>query len=114
MYVYLTKNMVNGMMYIGKREQYSPEGSMTYFGSGTLISKDIKKYGKNNFVKCILQRDILTRELVNELEKHFIRIYAAVKSDNFYNKSSGGNSLNGSKPGRKAFSEKERIETFTK
>ena len=53
-YVYLITNKVNGMKYIGKRSCSCPIEQDRYMGSGTLISKAIKKYGRDNFSKTVL------------------------------------------------------------
>ena len=46
-YVYLTTNLVNGKMYVGKKanKYFRP----MYLGSGTVLAKAIKKYG-NDFM----------------------------------------------------------------
>jgi hypothetical protein len=51
--IYKTTNLVNGKFYIGKHNQRknSFDG---YYGSGTLLKKAIKKYGKDNFVRVTL------------------------------------------------------------
>jgi hypothetical protein len=51
-FVYLTTNLVNGKQYVG-----SHEGDITdaYLGSGKNIIKAIKKYGKYNFKKELIE-----------------------------------------------------------
>ena len=49
MIVYLITNLINGKRYIGMDSKNNPQ----YLGSGTLILKAIKKYGKENFKKEI-------------------------------------------------------------
>lgn len=48
--IYKTTNLVNGKFYIGKHNQ-SNESFDGYYGSGSLLAKAIKKYGKDNFVR---------------------------------------------------------------
>jgi hypothetical protein len=51
--IYKTTNLVNGKFYIGKHKQYK-ESFDGYYGSGVLLAKAIKKYGKDNFVRITL------------------------------------------------------------
>lgn len=86
-FIYITTNMINGKRYIGQRK--FNKNWETYLGSGILLKKAIKKYGKENF--C---RDIVaiaeTREELNLLEQEWIIEYDAVNSDNYYNITYGG------------------------
>ena len=50
-YIYKTTNLINGKIYVGK-SLYLPDG---YLGSGLRLSGAIKKYGKNNFRREILE-----------------------------------------------------------
>jgi len=50
--VYRTTNLVNGNIYIGVHKTSDPNDS--YLGSGKLISKAVKIYGRENFAKEIL------------------------------------------------------------
>lgn len=51
MIIYKTTNLINGNFYIGQDSKNNPN----YLGSGTLLNKAIKKYGKENFVKEIIE-----------------------------------------------------------
>ncbi len=85
MHVYLTTNKINGKKYIG----YSTRNDDSYFGSGPLILAAIKKYGKQNFEKIILE-ECSSLEDVSKAEIKWIEFYDAVNSEEFYNLSEGG------------------------
>jgi hypothetical protein len=91
-YIYITTNKVNGKKYLGQRK--IPKGKThendSYLGSGTLLLKAIKKYGKDNFSKevihlCTTQKeaDYLEIKEINDREvlsnKHI-----------WYNRDAGG------------------------
>ena len=88
-YVYEITNLVNGKKYIGKRSCKCPIEEDKYMGSGILISKSIKKYGKENFRKDILEI-CNSEEMAFEREKYWIKHYNAVESREFYNIKDGG------------------------
>ena len=88
-YVYEITNLVNGKKYIGKRSCKCAIEEDKYMGSGILISKSIKKYGKENFRKDILET-CNSEEMAFEREKYWIKHYNAVESREFYNIKDGG------------------------
>lgn len=49
--VYKTTNKVNGKFYIGVHKTNKENDFDGYYGSGTLLKKAIKKYGKHNFCR---------------------------------------------------------------
>ena len=51
MIIYKISNLINNKFYIGQDIKNNPK----YFGSGKLITVAIKKYGKENFKKEILE-----------------------------------------------------------
>ena len=71
MYIYMIVNKINGNRYIGKRNK-EPEKSTGYMGSGKIIKNAIRKYGKDNFSKVILEDDIKDKELLELLEVDYI------------------------------------------
>jgi len=61
MVIYKTTNLINGKFYIGKDIKNNPN----YYGSGVILKKAIKKYGKNNFIKEIIEVCNNAEELAN-------------------------------------------------
>lgn len=84
-YIYLTTNLINGKKYIG---QHTGQINDNYLGSGVTLVEAIEKYGKENFIKEILE--ICNKEELNDKEKYWIAYYNAFKDDNYYNKTEGG------------------------
>lgn len=88
-FIYITTNHINNKKYIGQRF-YDENGRWkNYLGSGLHIKRAIKKYGKENFSKEILQ-ECNSKEELDKAEIYWIDKYNAVESDNFYNIASGG------------------------
>ena len=80
MIIYLTTNLKNGKQYIGRDANNKP----SYLGGGKLIREAVKKYGKENFKKEILEYCNSDEEL-HLKESYWIQKYNAVESDDFYN-----------------------------
>ena len=70
MIIYKTTNLVNGKIYIGQDKNNNPN----YYGSGKLLKLAIKKYGKKNFKKEILEECTSIDEL-NEREIYWIGFF---------------------------------------
>ena len=85
MIIYKTVNLINKHYYIGKDQQNNP----TYLGSGLILAKAIKKYGKENFIKEILE-ECDNPDILAEREKYWIAHYNAVNDPNSYNIAKGG------------------------
>lgn len=83
-YIYKTVNTINGKIYIGK----SNNNSSTYLGSGLKITAAIKKYGRDNFTKEILEE--CKRDIVSDREKYWIQFYHSTNDSIGYNISAGG------------------------
>lgn len=88
MIIYKTTNLINGKWYIGQDSKNNP----VYYGSGKLLKKAIKKYGKQNFTKEILEILPLNagKDALNKAEIYWIEISNAVKSEMSYNVALGG------------------------
>ena len=78
--IYKTTNTINGKWYIGKNKG----NNENYLGSGKILNKSIKKYGKENFSKEILAY-AHSREELNHLEKKYIAESNAITDPNSYN-----------------------------
>jgi group I intron endonuclease len=85
MVIYETINKINGKRYIGKDKHNDPN----YLGSGKILNKAIKKYGKENFIKTILEYCDSEKHMA-EREQHWIEITDAQRSDIYYNIGEGG------------------------
>jgi group I intron endonuclease len=85
-FIYLTTNKINNKKYIGMCKNTHREG---YIGSGTLLKEAIKKYGRENFERNVLQ-ECETFEELCLAEASWIDHYNAVNDVNFYNLTSGG------------------------
>jgi hypothetical protein len=86
MVIYETINKINGKRYIVKDKYNDP----TYLGSGKLLNKAIKKYGKDNFIKTILEV-CQSEEQMADREKYWIKLTNAQESKLYYNIGEGGN-----------------------
>lgn len=85
-YVYQTKNLLNGKTYIGRHSTNNLNDG--YIGSGTLLKRSIKKYGKENFVCTILSFFDSYEESVEEEKWLVHKDYC--KNENNYNIVEGG------------------------
>ena len=101
MVIYKIRNKINNKIYIGK----SIENNPNYFGSGISITMAIKKHGKNNFEKDILEKCENLEEL-NEKEKFWIKEYNSTNRKTGYNIAEGGNGGNT----RKGYSDSKLVE----
>lgn len=89
-YVYKITNLINNKKYIGKRSCDCDIKDDQYMGSGIILKKAIKKYGKDNFKKDIIE--ILdNEEEAFQREMYWIKYFNAVRSKEYYNLKDGGN-----------------------
>lgn len=89
-YVYEITNLINGKKYIGKRSCKCDIEKDKYMGSGTYLIKAMKKYGKDNFKKDILEV-CESEEQAYESERVRIENIEAYRNPNYYNLAYGGN-----------------------
>lgn len=82
--VYVTTCSVNGKKYIGKFLYDRINDWEKYLGSGRYLQEDIKKYGKDKFIKEIIKNYYTTEEL-EKAEEELILKTNAVYDDNYYN-----------------------------
>lgn len=85
--IYRIRNLINNKTYIGQHKYTRLDDD--YLGSGILIKQAIKKYGKGNFSKEILESNIETIELVNDFEQMYI-LFERAKGKAEYNIANGG------------------------
>lgn len=86
MYIYKTTNIVNKKIYIGQTKKPIDSG---YIGSGPILLKAIKKYGKENFIKETIEI-CKSKDQLNEREIYWIKFYNSTNRKTGYNISTGG------------------------
>lgn len=89
-YIYLTRNTVNDILCIGKRQK--PKFEKCYKGSGTHLKLAFAKYGKDKFFTEIIERCDTIQQL-NEAEKKWIKFYRDSGAE-LYNIAEGGDGGN--------------------
>lgn len=86
MIIYKTTNSINGKVYIGK----DSKNKKSYYGGGILLKKAIKKYGKKNFKKEIIEF-CKSKDHLNEREIYWVNFYKKLLGkDGCYNIADGG------------------------
>lgn len=111
-YVYKSTNKITGKMYIGQTH-YRKRMNPRYVGSGKLISEAVKQFGYENFTLEILFM-AFNKEALNWAERHFIQLFDAQKSDQFYNKSPGGHASLGFTGKKHSLARNQKISQFLK
>lgn len=86
-FLYITKNLINGKVYIGVRTFSNTSTDNKYLGSGKAIKKAIEKYGKENFSRNTLL--IGSTKYCYEVEREIVNEDWCKSEDN-YNISVGG------------------------
>lgn len=91
-YIYKITNLLNGKMYIGQRlvPKNMDIEKDKYLGSGNLIIAAVKKYGKSNFKKEILEI-CNSRKKADELENYYFeKLNVLGDKEKFYNRGRAG------------------------
>lgn len=110
MIIYKITNLINNKIYIGQ----DINNNSKYFGSGKLIISAIKKYGKKNFVKDILEYCINEKQM-DEREIYWIKEFNATDKEIGYNICEGGKTFrtmkgeNNSRFGKKHTEETKKL-----
>lgn len=81
MKIYKITNLINNKIYIGQTNG----NNIYYKGSGKLLKLAFKKYGRKNFKIDIIADKIFNKKLLDELEIHYIQLYASRISKIGYN-----------------------------
>lgn len=85
MIIYKTTNLINGKIYIGQDSKNNPK----YLGSGIALNNAIKKYGKENFKKEILEHCV-DKKGMDEKERYWISELDSRNKNIGYNITKGG------------------------
>lgn len=92
-FIYITTNNVDSKKYIGQKKYDNNGNWKNYLGSGIYLTRAIKKYGRENFSREIIEQ-CCTKEELDQREIYWIDFYNAVENTNFYNIASGGDGGN--------------------
>lgn len=92
-YVYLTTNLINGKQYVG--EHTTNKINDAYCGSGHLLIKAYKKYGKHNFKREILEQFNSKKDAFIAQEK-YINEYRTLAPYGYNISPKGGHDIKGS------------------
>jgi group I intron endonuclease len=93
-YVYLTTNLITGKQYIG--DHSSDTLNDEYLGSGSYIISAIKKYGKENFKKEILEHFNNKQSAFNAQESYIKKFNTHVSQGGYNISEKGGHQVNNS------------------
>lgn len=107
MIIYKTINKINNKIYVGQDSNNNPN----YLGSGEILKKAIKKNGKENFEKIILEK-CASKDELNEREIFWIKELDAMNPKigyNLTNGGSGGSIYNMTKEVQKKWKKKNKI-----
>lgn len=89
-FVYITTNLINGKQYIG--DHCTNNLNDNYLGSGILLTKKVKEYGRKNFKREILEFFSTKQEAFNAQEK-YINEYDTLVPNGYNINPKGGHSI---------------------
>lgn len=90
--VYMTSRVFRGEVvkrYIGRHKWREGQSHDTYLGSGVILARALKKYGRESFTRETLEV-CYSHEELNKAEAKWVDLYSAVESPLFYNIANGG------------------------
>ena len=93
MIIYQIENLINGKKYMGRDSLNRPG----YLGGGVAIKNAIKKYGRKNFIKIILEICDNYEHLL-EREEYWLNYYKVDNNPNYYNMITSSNGWEKGKP----------------
>lgn len=85
--IYKTTNKLNNKIYVGKHK--TKDKNDDYLGSGILINRAIKKYGKENFIRELLF-ECISEEDMNQKEADIVDEEFVARPDTYNIKIGGG------------------------
>lgn len=86
-YIYKITNLLNGKIYIGQHKKNCFDSS--YLGSGYMLNKAIKKYGRESF-ECTFICFAQNKKELDKLEQFYIKKYNSTNLSVGYNIAEGG------------------------
>ena len=94
-FVYLTTNLINGKQYVGDHASNDLDSWKTknYLGSGHYLYYAIKKYGRDNFKKEILEQ-YNTRQEAFDAQEKYINEYNTLVPNGYNISPKGGAGIN--------------------
>lgn len=82
-FIYKTACLITNLIYIGQRKISNTKQDNDYLGSGLSLKKDIKLYGKENFIRVIIQ--YCSKNNIDKREEFWIKFYDATNPNIGYN-----------------------------